>query len=82
MNHNSIHSTIKSTKAIYEFLTRKTPIKQISTSTLIKWNKEIAQINFEENRPKNTNLQFYGYGIMVDKSTHREKKILIICTIY
>ena len=56
MGHNSIHSTIENTKAIYEFLTGETPTKQISTSTLTKWNKEIAQINLEENRPKNTNL--------------------------
>jgi hypothetical protein len=80
--HNSISSTIESTKAVLEFLTGETPTTWISPSTLTKWNKEVAQINLQENRPKNTTLHFYGYGIMADESTRGEKKIMIICAVH
>jgi len=77
--HNSINSTVESTRAVYEFLTGEKPTVWISASTLAKWNKEVAQISLEANLSNSTNLPFYGYGIMVDESTRGEKKILIIC---
>ena len=47
--NNSVSSTVESTKAVFEFLTGKTSTKWISPSTLTKWNKEVAQINLQEN---------------------------------
>ncbi|CAB5375556.1 unnamed protein product [Rhizophagus irregularis] len=47
--NNSVNSTVESTKAVFEFLTGEMPTKWISPSTLTKWNKEVAQINLQEN---------------------------------
>ncbi|CAI2182898.1 8906_t:CDS:2 [Funneliformis geosporum] len=77
--NNSVSSTVESTKAVFEFLTVETPTKWISSSTLTKWNKEVAQINLQENRPKDTSLQFYGYGIMTDEISVIKMKDMIRC---
>src|ERR1051325_3577113 len=54
MGHNSINSTVESTRAVYEFLTGEKPTVWISASTLEKWNKEVAQISLEANQLSNS----------------------------
>lgn len=77
----SISSTVQCTKEIMTFLTGNSPESWLSSSTLSRWNKEVAQISVQQNLPQLSN-QFGSYGIMADESTRGEKKIFLVCVAY
>ena len=69
-------------KAFYVFLTGESPEKWISTGTLSRWTKEVAEISIKQNKPDEKNSLFFSYGIMADESTRDEKKVFILCFIH
>ncbi|CAG8818314.1 22869_t:CDS:1, partial [Racocetra persica] len=73
IRRTSIYATVECTKAVYQFLTSEIPQHWVMTSILAWWNNEIAALSFIQNRPVDAS-RFFGYGIIVDKSTRKETK--------
>ncbi|CAG8816211.1 34450_t:CDS:2 [Gigaspora margarita] len=59
LGHTSLRSTVTCTKKFYEFITGEDPEKWINTNTLSRWNKEIATIQLNSNKPKLDNISNY-----------------------
>ncbi|CAG8772641.1 2964_t:CDS:2, partial [Dentiscutata erythropus] len=78
----SLLATIECAKAIAIFFTGEIPKHWLSTETLSRWNKEVARISLNQNRPENPNLPAYSYGVMADKSTRGDKKVFLVCFAY
>lgn len=78
IGQSSLSSTVQCTKEFFTFLTGDSPDTWISTSTLSRWNKEVAGITVTDNLPGTTS-QFSSYGIMADESTRGDKKIFLVC---
>ncbi|CAG8748659.1 12685_t:CDS:1, partial [Ambispora leptoticha] len=76
----SLKSTVVCTKKFYEFITGEEPEKWINIHTLSRWNKEVAALQLDSNKPKSYNISNYGYGLLVDESKRGERKILIVAT--
>ncbi|CAG8707520.1 1003_t:CDS:2 [Cetraspora pellucida] len=76
----SLKSTVVCTKKFYEFITGEEPEKWINIHTLSRWNKEVAALQLDSNKPKSYDISNYGYGLLVDESKRGESKILIVAT--
>src|SRR6185369_3470359 len=78
IGQSSLSSTVQCTREFFTFLIGDSPDTWISTSTLSKWNQDVARITVSENLPGTTS-QFSSYGIMADESTRGDKKIFLVC---
>ncbi|CAJ0905380.1 13359_t:CDS:2 [Entrophospora sp. SA101] len=78
IGQSSLSSTVQCTREFFTFLVGDSPDTWISTSTLSKWNQDVARITVSENLPGTTS-QFSSYGIVADESTRGDKKIFLVC---
>lgn len=78
----SISSTVECVKTMYTFLTGQEPEKCITTSTISRWNKEVAHMFVSQKLNVESKSRFFSYGVMVDESTRGDKKIFLVCFAY
>ncbi|CAJ0848003.1 13433_t:CDS:2 [Entrophospora sp. SA101] len=74
IGQSSLSSTVQCTREFFTFLVGDSPDTWISTSTLSKWNQDVARITVSENLPGTTS-QFSSYGIMADESTRGSRNV-------